>query len=274
MADTVKLFVYGTLRRPAGGPAADTHYHQQVAESVLSVEPAHLDHASLHDFGPYPGVAKGDGSVVGEVFELLVDALDEADRIEGHPNFYARRLETVRLASGAPVEAWVYWAPTTQTSEAPRIESGDWFDRPSVASGPLQVPDDPELRAAISRLAAEPCSWLSTVRADIRPHAVPMWHVVHGNRIYLVTPNSSQKLANIRSNPNVVLAIPDPLDVVIVDGWAMETPASLDVVRGLFVSKYEWDPANERAGTHEVIEITPHRVRRWNGQNDVTSWEL
>ncbi len=93
---------------------------------------ATLPNAQLYDFGPYPGIGRdgtSTGSVRGEVFEISDDALAAADLVEGHPDFYERRLETVTLDDGTTDEAWAYWAPVALLSEAVLIDSGDWFDR-------------------------------------------------------------------------------------------------------------------------------------------------
>jgi|GEM_PF-3218071 len=106
------LFVYGTLRRPADGPDADTHYHHRIADTIDMAEKATLFGAAIYDLGSYPGVgpAESSASVRGEVFELSNEGLAIADEIEGHPTFYERREATIVLDNGMGGSAWVYWA--------------------------------------------------------------------------------------------------------------------------------------------------------------------
>ena len=126
----VALFVYGTLRRPVGGPEADTHYHDHLSGLIASATTGSLEGAELHDFGSYPGVLPGEGVVAGEVFEISEETLVVTDQIEGHPNFYTRRIERVCCGAGREeVDAWVYWAPLELRTAGSRIRSGDWFDR-------------------------------------------------------------------------------------------------------------------------------------------------
>lgn len=176
---TKRLFVYGTLRTPRGGPASDTHYHVQIRDGIKSSAGGSLTNAELVDFGAYPGIGPGSGVVRGEVFEVSDETLVIADKIEGHPDFYERRQERINLDDGSTVEAWVYWAPDSLLSdpENPRIESGDWFDRSPRSNfpAPLTLPDAPELARGFERLAEAQYSWLTTVRQDGRPHNVPMW---------------------------------------------------------------------------------------------------
>ena len=131
------LFVYGTLRRPAGGPAADTHYHEQIADTIEVAQMATLFGAALYDFGPYPGIgpAESSASVRGEVFEVTDAGLEIADQIESHPEVYARRQSTIVLDNGAGGAAWVYWAPDELLADGTLIASGDWFDRTPISTG-------------------------------------------------------------------------------------------------------------------------------------------
>ena len=259
-----RLFVYGTLRVPAGGPGTDTHFHRRVADEIISTSPARLAGATLYDFGSYPGIGPGDGSVVGDLLELSEAGLTEADLIEGHPDFYERRLETVEV-DGDQVEAWVYWAPSAMLVDRPPVASGDWFDRErqAMATTPLPIPDDEPLGAAFERIAAETYSWFTSVRPDGRPHVVPMWHVVHGNRIYVATPVESVKVANVAVNPSVVVALADPADVVRIDGWAIESVGALAEVSPYFFTKYGWNPGSEPEGSYVLIEVTPRIVSTW-----------
>lgn len=125
------LFVYGTLRRPAGGPPGDTHYHERIAATIEVAQMATLFGAAIYDLGNYPGIgpAESSASIRGEVFEVTDDGLAIADEIEGHPNFYVRQESTVVLDNGTGGAAWVYWAPTALLEGRTPIPSGDWFDR-------------------------------------------------------------------------------------------------------------------------------------------------
>jgi len=56
-----------------------------------------------------------------------------------------------------------------------------------------------------SALADAEIYWLSTVRADGRPHVTPVIAVWHGGSIHVTTGPEEQKHANLASNPNVVV---------------------------------------------------------------------
>jgi nitroimidazol reductase NimA-like FMN-containing flavoprotein (pyridoxamine 5'-phosphate oxidase superfamily) len=47
--------------------------------------------------------------------------------------------------------------------------------------------------------------WLSTVRADGRPHVTPLVAVWHDGAIHFTTQETAQKTANLRGNPHVIL---------------------------------------------------------------------
>ena len=47
--------------------------------------------------------------------------------------------------------------------------------------------------------------WLSTVRADGRPHVTPLVAVWHDGAIYFTTTDTAQKTVNLRGNPHVIL---------------------------------------------------------------------
>ncbi len=275
------LFVYGTLRSPVGGPPGDTHYHDYIAAGISARRSGWLVGASLTDCGAFPAIGPGEGRVRGEVFTVTEDALADADVIEGHPDFYERRVETIELDDGSAAEAWVYWAPDSLLAAPGHrpIPSGDWFDRDRIVAlpPPVILPEHAAVIRAFERLEAAPCSWLSTVRASGRPHVVPMWHVLIGHRFYLVARENSVKVRNVARSPHVVLTLPDPNDVAIVDGWAIEAPHVLDLVAPLFVEKYDWDPRTDQnyPGVQTVLEISPTVVRAW-GEEETTMgrWEI
>ncbi len=47
--------------------------------------------------------------------------------------------------------------------------------------------------------------WLSTVRADGRPHVTPLVAVWYDGAIYFTTTDTAQKTVNLRGNPHVIL---------------------------------------------------------------------
>lgn len=110
MAD--RLFVYGTLRRGSRHPWA----------AKLAAKASFLGEARyagrLFRITHYPGVVPSslpDEWVFGDVFELRdPDILTALDTYEGcgpddaEPTQYVRRTQTMTLADGTAVEAWVY----------------------------------------------------------------------------------------------------------------------------------------------------------------------
>ncbi|MEZ4657351.1 MAG: pyridoxamine 5'-phosphate oxidase family protein [Caldilineaceae bacterium] len=192
--------------------------------------------------------------------------------------FYQRTKVVVETADGE-CEAWVYWRSGGILLGRRRIVSGDWFRRhenknmqtekqmnPQDSATPL----DKTLRTLVQRFAEAECSWLSTVRPDLRPQSSPIWHVWHGGRAYVVTRPGAVKTANIELNPRVTIAHPDPKDPVIIEGWAIEAPAMRDALQPLFQAKYNWDISTDAAYA-TVLEITPTKLMAW-GQYGEGRW--
>ena len=128
-AERVRLFVYGTLRTPVGGPPADTFYHSEIAAHIFDSEPGVLARATLYDCGAFPALGPGDSTVTGEILTIGAAGLVAADAIEDHPDYYERRTETIERSDGSFVDAWAYWAPKSLIERSDLIPSGDWFDR-------------------------------------------------------------------------------------------------------------------------------------------------
>ena len=124
-----KLFVYGTLRTPCDTDAEDTRNYELVADEVISAQPATFDGADLLSFIHYPGIKPGEGTVVGELFDLTDAGLEICDGIEAHPDFFWRTVAPVSTETGEKIRAWIYWAPATMHVDGELIPSGDWFDR-------------------------------------------------------------------------------------------------------------------------------------------------
>ena len=118
---------------------------------------------------------------------------------------------------------------------------------------------------------------LVTVRADGRPHVVPVWFEWEGRRAQVMTDRSSVKARNIRDNPMVALSIAKeqrPYQYVTVEGMARITTDNLAEVVRRICFRYdgpERGPAFAQellADEHLVlIEISPTRVVSWKDDN-------
>ena len=280
MPDHETLFVYGTLRPPHNDTAADdSRYYPSIADYVLAQQPATLAGADLYDLGAYPAATPGQGVLQGDLLTLDPAALPIADGIEGHPTFFRRQRITVQTDAGN-VDAWIYWAPPGLTVHKRRIDNGDWLHRTlekeesamseSATVADSQSPPDPVLRALVERFAAENCSWLSSVRPDGRVHTAPVWHVWTQGRVYVVTRPNAVKVKNIEANPSVVISHPDPLDPIIIEGWALEAEPMRAVLKPLFQAKYNWDITTDTE-YGVVLEISPTKLIAW-GQYGAGRW--
>jgi len=130
--------------------------------------------------------------------------------------------------------------------------------------------DADALAGLIRRFAENPCSWISTVRPDGRPHATPIWHVWRAGRAYIVTRGDAVKTANIRANPNVVITHTDARHPIIIEGRASFAPEAEAAIQPLFLAKYDWNISTD-AEYDTIIAITPVKIIAW-GEEDGQRW--
>ncbi len=268
MADTINVFVYGTLRPPQEGvPLDQCRFFPQIETALHKHLPATLPKAALYDLGTYPAARPGETRIHGALLTLDADALAVMDRLEGHPTFFYREQVTVETATGE-TDAWIYWAPEALAPAAAPIPSGDWFNRPPAALDLIPPPAiDPVLAPLVNRFTDAASVWLSTVRPSGQAHSTPVWHVWRRGRIYMVTTTGAVKVANIRKNPSVVVSHPDPAQPIIIEGWATVAPSTRSEIKPLFQTKYAWDIDNDPEYT-TVIEITPIKLMAWGDQGE------
>ena len=129
------------------------------------------------------------------------------------------------------------------------------------------IHDDPALTRLFELFGAADCCWFASTRPDGRAHLAPIWHVVHAGRIYVVTQAGSVRAMNISHQPYVSLALPDPLNVLVVDGVARPAPELCAALRPLFLAKFNWDIITD-ADYDTVIEVTPRKVMAWGSHGE------
>lgn len=75
---------------------------------------------------------------------------------------------------------------------------------------------------------------LATVRRDGRPHVTPIWFIVDGSDLVLMTHESSLKGKSIQRDPRVMISVDDetfPFGFVLVEGVAkVERPAAAELL--------------------------------------------
>lgn len=116
-----------------------------------------------------------------------------------------------------------------------------------------------------ARLREAPNLWLATVTADQAAHLVPIWGVLVGDAIYMATDRGSKKVRNLRANPRAALSLPDPRDVLILEGGVelLDGPAP-DGVLDRFAEKYEWRPTG---GAWLLLRFHPDKRLGWNSDD-------
>lgn len=113
----MKLFVYGTLKRNGGN-------HKYLKGSKY-VSQYCLNNHILIDLGyGFPYMMRGDGGVLGEVYEIDKKTLDKIDKLEGHPIHYKRYLTNYH---SEVAEMYYYLANFDSIPEsAVIVEDGYW----------------------------------------------------------------------------------------------------------------------------------------------------
>jgi nitroimidazol reductase NimA-like FMN-containing flavoprotein (pyridoxamine 5'-phosphate oxidase superfamily) len=143
----------------------------------------------------------------------------------------------------------------------PRAQLDPRFSEPDATATPWA-----DVRATLE--AAE-LFWISTVRADGRPHVTPLPAVWHDDALHFCTGADEQKGVNIARNPRCVLttgtnAWKVGVDVVVEGAAARVTDdARLRVLADLWSSKYDGDwqyDVEDGAFHHEGGEALVYRV--------------
>jgi PPOX class probable F420-dependent enzyme len=142
--------------------------------------------------------------------------------------------------------------------------------------------DETQATLRIGRmLETETVVWLSTVRPDGTPHMLPIWFSWDGDAVLIASKPHARKVANIRVNPQVMLALGEPdedFDVGLVEGVAeiLDAPASA-VLQAAHLRKYRDQmtaiglTVDEFLATYSlVIRVRPTRFLPWHGRTDPT----
>jgi gamma-glutamylcyclotransferase (GGCT)/AIG2-like uncharacterized protein YtfP len=109
MEETIKIFVYGTLKSGNSTRGLDSPQFADVEKTKLGIAKTIGSKFNMIDLGAFPGVVvNGTHDILGEVWEGGEDFLDLCDAIEGHQkdkeaNFY--HIDKVNTTEG---EAYIY----------------------------------------------------------------------------------------------------------------------------------------------------------------------
>lgn len=125
-------------------------------------------------------------------------------------------------------------------------------------------------RDTLERLASERDIWVSTAHPERGPHQVPLWFLWDGQAAWMCTSADSATARNVRREPRVRLALPDTVDVVLLQGEATCYSAG-DVPRAAadaFAGKFGWDPRVEEP-SHLYLRVVPQTVRAWRGVREL-----
>lgn len=140
-------------------------------------------------------------------------------------------------------------------------------------SDPDTDPTDWDTTTSI--LKAAQLSWITTVRADGRPHVTPLVAVWLDDAAHFTTGPSEQKAVNLRHNPSVVLTTGcntwDHGTDVVVEGTASRVtdPVALHRLAAAWREKWngEWDYtvtadgfAHHAGGEAVVYRVEPDKV--------------
>lgn len=124
---------------------------------------------------------------------------------------------------------------------------------------------------ARERLAEAGEFFLSTVRPDGRPHAVPLLAMWLDGAMYFCSSESAHKVDNLAANPHCVLTTGSPELDLSIEGTAarVANSATLKRVAEAYGEKYGWEVTPVDGGVdgdgigpspYIVFEVTPAKV--------------
>ncbi len=134
--------------------------------------------------------------------------------------------------------------------------------------------DNPKHMQVEQRLWNEQILWIASVRPEGRPHLVPVWYLWDGEAFYIFSQSKAQKIANLRRNPRVTLALntsPEGEEVAIIEGQAklLPRPEWPDILQayqdkyGDQIKAFGWTMETMAADYSLLIRVTPHKLLAW-----------
>lgn len=115
------VFIYGTLRQGSAGSMSTRFPNSKfIAEAKVN--------GSLYDLGSYPGLLldESNATVVGEVYEVDDDLVNQLDEFEGSSNYVRKQVEV--SFAGQKTNCWTYEPDAEFYRFEKLIASGDWME--------------------------------------------------------------------------------------------------------------------------------------------------
>ena len=116
-------------------------------------------------------------------------------------------------------------------------------------------------------------SRVTTVSAEGVPHAVPVCHVLAGQKLYFGSGDDATKVRNLKANPRITVIVDeysdhwDGLKGAMVQGRArlIERGPRFSRIRDLLYEKYPQYPKEAALATSDsvIVEVSPLRVFTW-----------
>lgn len=118
---------------------------------------------------------------------------------------------------------------------------------------------------AVAKLQAARNYWVSTTRADGRPHVAPVWGVWLDGALLFGTDDRSVKGKNIARNPEVVVHLESGDDVVIIEGVATMVfdETTMRTYAEVYERKYAFRP---EAAPGTAYAVRPRVAFSWTEQ--------
>ena len=117
---------------------------------------------------------------------------------------------------------------------------------------------------AAERLERARNYWISTTRADGRPHAAPVWALWLDDAVWFSTGADSQKARNMARDPRIVVHLESGDETVILEGLA-EPVLDDDLERRVdevYGPKYDFTP-DSSGETDPWFVMRPKRAYAW-----------
>ena len=119
------------------------------------------------------------------------------------------------------------------------------------------------------RLTGARSYWVCTASPGGMPHAMPVWGVWLGERLWFSTGAGTVKARNLNANPRVSVHLESAAEIVSLSGTAAVVPAAARPaeVDAAYAAKYALpgtgEPATIVIGSSPVFAVTPRRACGW-----------